>query len=299
MTDSCNPALDQLVTALRGSGLDFAGEPNKVRADFEATLATIPVAPDLGFGETMLGGIPALSISPPGPLDDGVLLYLHGGAFIAGSAFGYRGLAGELCRAAGLEGRSIDYRLAPEHPFPAALEDALAAYRALLDAGYAPGDIIVAGDSAGGGLMVSLLVALREAGLEQPRAALAISPWVDMGCDAASYADKAGDDPSLTVSGLRQAAAHYLGGRSERHGPGSPVRSDLGGLAPLLIQVGSNEILLDDAVSLARAAGAAKVQVRLEIWPAMVHVWHAFGFMLAEGREAIAVAGTFLKDARR
>ena len=298
MKDDRNPALEQLIAALRGSGLDFAGEPGKVRADFEATLATIPVASDIGFSETTLGSVAALAITPPGADDEGILLYLHGGAFIAGSAFGYRGLAGELCRAAGLRGRSIDYRLAPEHPFPAALEDALAAYRALLDAGHAADDIVVAGDSAGGGLMVSPLVALREAGLEQPRAALAISPWVDLACDAPSYADKAESDPSLTAAGLRRSAAHYLGGRA-REGLASPVRADLRGLPPLLIHVGSNEILLDDAVNLARAAGSAEVPVRLEIWPGMVHVWHAFGFMLAEGGEAIAAAGTFLKDARR
>lgn len=298
MNEPVDSALDQLVAALRGGGLNFADDPAKVRADFEATLATIPVAGDIDFTQAELGGVPALAITPPGVAARGVLVYLHGGAFIAGSAWGYRGLAGELARAAGLHCLSLNYRLAPEHPFPAAVEDAVAAYRALLAQGQAPEEIVVAGDSAGGGLTIALLVALRERGLPQPRAALAISPWADLTGEADSLRTKAVEDPSLTQAGLASSARHYLGAADPRDPLASPVFARLAGLAPLLIQVGSAEILLDDAVALARAAGGKGVAVRLEIWPRMVHVWHAFGFMLAQGREALTVAGAFLGTAK-
>lgn len=293
-----DPALEQLIAALRGGDLDFADPPAKVRATFEATLATIPVAEDIVFSDCSLGGVPALKIVPPGAARECVLLYLHGGGYIAGSASGYRGLAAELCRAAGMTGVSIDYRLAPENPFPAAVLDATAAYEALMAEGYAPGDVVVAGDSAGGGLAVSLLLSLRDKGIGQPRAALAISPWADMACDAASYRLKAAEDPSLTPEGLARCAHHYLAGNSAAEPLASPARADLSGLAPLLIQVGSAEILMDDAINLARAAGLAGVETRLEIWPQMIHVWHAFGFLLEEGRRAIAAAGAFLAQAR-
>jgi acetyl esterase/lipase len=230
----------------------------------------------------------------PGAADDAALFYLHGGAYVAGSAQGYRGLAAELGRAAGVRLFSADYRLAPEHPFPAAVDDGVAAYRALLDRGFDPSRLVVAGDSAGGGLTLAVLVALRDGGAPLPAAALLISPWADLGCDSESIAAKAVEDPALTAESLRASAARYLAGTDPRHPLASPCFADLTGLPPLLIQVGSAEILLDDAVRVARAAGAAGVDVRLEIWPQMIHVWHAFGFMLSAGRRAIAEAGTFL-----
>ncbi|HWU01822.1 MAG TPA: alpha/beta hydrolase [Novosphingobium sp.] len=294
MTDAPAP-IDLLVAALRAGDLDFGQPVEKVRADFEATLATIPVAPDIAFARTDVGGVPALQCDAPGADTGRVLLYMHGGAFISGSAGGYRALAAELGRSAGARCLSLDYRLAPEHPFPAAVEDGVAAYRALLADGVAPGHIVLGGDSAGGGLVVAVLLALRDAGLPMPAAALAISPWADMRCAAASLADKAEEDPSLSEAGLRMAAGLYLAGSDAAEALASPVLADLSGLPPLLIHVGSAEILIDDALALARAAGMAGVDVRLEIWPRMVHVWHAFGFMLEEGRQAIGVAGEFLR----
>lgn len=292
-----NPVLTQLVAALRAGDLDFGAPPEQTRTTFEATLATIPVNPDLAFHADVLAGLPTLRIASPDVADDAALLYLHGGAFVAGSAQGYRGLAGELARAVGVAGYSVDYRLAPEAPFPAAVNDAVAAYQALLARGLAPNRIVFAGDSAGGGLVVSTLVALRDAGLPLPAAALVISPWADLSGTAASLVTKAAADPSLTPAGLHTAAQHYLNGAPSSHPLASPVNADLTGLPPLLIQVGSAEILLDDAVRLAGVAGAANVGVRLEVWPNMPHVWHAFGFMLEEGRHAIAVAGEFLRGA--
>lgn len=286
--------LQQLVTGLRAGGPDFTAPPQQARAEFAALLETLPVADDIRFDEIKLGGVPVLrsEVDGQGP---GALLYFHGGAFVVGSAGGYRALAAELARAAGATGYSVEYRLAPEHPFPAAVEDAVAAYRTLLET-VPPAQIVVAGDSAGGGLALSLLVKLRDDGLPLPAAALLISPWVDLACEGGTVTSKAASDPSLTPAGLRAMAGHYLGGAEARSPLASPLYADLAGLSPLLVQVGSEEILLDDAVRLAGAAGAAGTAVQLEIWPDMVHVWHAFAFLLPEGRQAIAAAGQFLRQ---
>ena len=286
--------LEQLVAALRSGGPDLSAPPAEARANFEAMLATIPVAADIATEDVDLGGVPGLRLTLPGAAEDAALLYLHGGAYVVGSAQGYRGLAAELARASGVTGYAIDYRLAPEHPFPAAVEDAVTAYRALLARGIDAGRIVLAGDSAGGGLTMATLVSLREHGVALPAAALVISPWADLACTGASITGKAAEDPALTVEGLHGSAAMYVGAGDLAAPLASPVNADLSGLPPLLIQVGSAEILLDDAVALARAAGAAGTAVQLEIWPDMVHVWHAFGFMLTQGRNAIAQAGNFL-----
>ena len=260
-------------------------------------LAAMPVAEDLTFTPGTLAGLPALHTASPGAAEDAVLLYLHGGAYISGTPESYRGLAAELARAAGVRGIALDYRLAPEHPFPAAVDDAVAGYEALLARGFAPGRIVIAGDSAGGGLAMAALVALRDKGAPLPAAALLISPWADLTGNACSLESKAAEDPTLTAEALDIAAAHYLGGASAQHPLASPVLADLTGLPPMLIQVGSAEILLDDALALAAAAGRANAPVRLEIWPQMPHVWHIFAFMLPEGRKAIETAGAFLSGA--
>jgi len=287
--------LEQLKAGLKASGLDFTKPPLTARAEFEAMLATIPVQEDIAFSTIELGGVPTLKATTPQAAADAALLYFHGGAYVVGSATGYRALAAELGRAAGVITYSVDYRLAPEHVFPAAVDDAVAAYKAVLDQGIAPGRVVIAGDSAGGGLVVALLVALRDAGLPAPAAALTISPWVDLTCSGSTIATKAAVDPSLTPEGLVAMAGHYLAGGNTAQPLASPLFADLAGLPPLLIQVGSAEILLDDAIRLAGAAGAADVPVQLEVWPEVPHVWHAFAFMLPAGRAAIDQAGAFLK----
>lgn len=297
MADADAVALEQLIAALRSGGLDFAAPPKETRAAFETTLSQLPVAEDIDFSRTQLGGVPTLVARSPGAARHAALLYIHGGAFIAGSAHGYRSLAGELGRAARATTYAIDYRLAPERPFPAAIEDAVAAYQALLESGLSPKRIVIAGDSAGGGLTISMLLKLRDGGAPLPAAAVIISPWADLACDTESYSTKRAEDPSLTPEGLRASAAHYLGKADARDPLASPARAHLAGLPPLLIQVGSSEILFDDAVRLAGAAGAAGVAVRLDVWPRMVHVWHAFAFMLDAGRRAIADAGGFMQHA--
>jgi len=292
-----NEILEALLASLREGELDFGRPVEETRAYFDAMLAGMPVAADLTFTPGTLANLPALHTSSPGAAEDAVLLYLHGGAYISGNPQGYRGLAAELARATGARGIALDYRLAPEHPFPAALDDAVAGYEALLARGFAPGRMVLAGDSAGGGLTAATLVALRDKGVPLPAAALLISPWADLTGKAASLVSKAAQDPTLTAEALAISARHYLGGASAEHPLASPVLADLSGLPPMLIQVGSVEVLLDDSLALAAAAGRADAPVRLEIWPHMPHVWHAFAFMLPEGRKAIETAGAFLSAA--
>ncbi len=288
--------LKVLTGLLREGELDLTDDPVKARADFEAMLAGVPLPPGAAFEPVALGGIPGLASVTPGADKGRTLLYLHGGAFVIGSAQAYRPLWSGLAAAAGIRAVAIDYRLAPEHPFPAAIEDALSAYQALLDGGASPGSIVVAGDSAGGGLTVALLAAARAKGLPMPAAAVALSPWADLECLGGSITSKAAEDPALDREGLLYTAGLYLNGASARDGRAAALHADLEGLPPLLIQVGSAEVLLDDAVRLAGRAGAAGVDTRLEIWPHMPHVWHMFGFMLSEGREASAAAARFMTE---
>jgi monoterpene epsilon-lactone hydrolase len=286
--------LESLIQMLRSGGPDLAAPPPQARENFEAMLAGIPIHEDVTFELATLGGVPARWSSTPGASKERVLLYLHGGGYLLGSTLGYRALFSALARASGVRGLAIDYRLAPEHPFPAAVDDALAAYRALLAQGIAPSSIAIAGDSAGGGLTVALLVAARDAGLPMPAAAVAISPWVDLECTGGSQSTKVAEDPVLNREGLLAMAAPYLNGASPRTPLASPLYANLAGLPPLLIQVGSAEVLLDDSTRLAARAGEAGVHVQLEIWPGAPHVWHAFAFTLSEGRDAIAAAGAFV-----
>ncbi len=287
--------LESLVTMLRSGGPDLAAPPPQARKNFEAMFAAFPIAEDITFEPTTLGGVPARWSMTPGASKERVLYYLHGGGYLLGSSLAYRSLFSELARAMGARGLAIDYRLAPENPFPAAVDDAVSGYRALLSQGIAPGSIAIAGDSAGGGLTVAMLVAARDAGLPMPAAAVAISPWADMECVGGSMISKAADDPSLNREGLLAMGSLYLNGASPRTAWASPLHAKLTGLPPLLIQVGSLEVLLDDATRLAAQAAEADVAVQLEVWPRMPHVWHGFAFALSEGRDAIAAAGAFVK----
>src|SRR3954468_24220609 len=183
----------------------------------------------------------------------------------------------------------------PEHPFPAAVDDALAAYRFLLGRGIPPGRIAIAGDSAGGGLVVSAMLAIRDAGLGQPACGWCISPWVDMEAGGATMSTKAAEDPTVQKAGILDMARMYLNGADPRSPLAAPIYADLRGLAPLLIQVGAAETLLDDAIRLAKVAGAADVRVDLQIWPEMIHVWHLFHPELSAGRRAIEEGGAWVR----
>jgi acetyl esterase/lipase len=224
------------------------------------------------------------------------MLYLHGGGYVIGSLTTHRGLAGRLSQAAKARVLLIDYRLAPEHPFPAAVEDATAAYRWLLAHGCTPARLAIAGDSAGGGLTVATLVALRDAGQPLPAAGVCLSPWTDLEGLGESVTSKASADPIVQKEMLLRLASCYLGDADPRTPLAAPLYADLRGLPPLLVQVGTAEILLDDALRLAERAKAAGVAVTLEAWDDMIHVWQLFAPLLPEGQQAIARIGEFVQQ---
>ncbi len=229
-----------------------------------------------------------------GTRNDAALLYLHGGAYVFCSPRSHRHLVAALSEATNAAAFALDYRLAPEYPFPAAVEDSVAAYRWLLDQGFAPNQITIAGDSAGGGLTIATMLKLREAGLPMPAAGVCLSPWVDLTLAGASYSANA--EAIATRDRLAGYVKLYLtDDKNVRHPLVSPVFADLKGLPPLLIQVGGAEPFYDDSISLDLTAKASGVESTLEIWPEMIHVWHYFHPMLTEGRQAIARIGEFVK----
>jgi phosphinothricin tripeptide acetyl hydrolase len=265
------------------------------RAQYDRAERVFPTPADVAIAPVMAVTRPAEWLTPPGARADAVLLYLHGGGYVIGSPRSHRHLAAALARASGARALSLDYRLAPEHPFPAALDDAVAAYEWLLGQGVAARRVVVAGDSAGGGLTVATLLALRERDRPLPAAGVCISPWVDLTCGGASYASKAAVDPIVARESVELMAKAYAGAGDPRAPLVSPLFADLRGLPPLLVQVGSDEVLLDDAAGLAERARRAGVDVTFEEWPAMIHVWHWFLPMLDEAERAVAGIGAFVR----
>ena len=270
--------------------------PADLRAGFEAIAAMFPVPPDVSLQPVDVGGVPGEWIVPPGASDDRVVFYLHGGGYAIGSIATHRAMVARISEAAGARALVIEYRLAPEHPFPAAVEDAAAGYRWLLAQGVDPARVVVAGDSAGGGLTVAVLVSLRDAGDAMPSAAVCLSPWTDLEGTGESLASKADIDPMVQREGIEIMAKMYLAGADPRTPLASPIYADLHGLPPMLIHVGTAEVLLDDAVRLADRARAAGVDVVLEPWEDMIHVWHCFAHVLPEARQAIDRVGEFIRE---
>ena len=288
---------DAEIAALRAKLASRPRSPDyrQRRLDFDALGRAFPVPSDVSLEPVTANGVRAEWTATPGAAGDAAILYLHGGGYVIGSLDSHRHLGAEAGRAAGCWALALDYRLAPEHPFPAAVDDAVAAYRYLLGRGIKPGRIAIAGDSAGGGLVVAAMVAIREAGLPQPGCGWCISPWVDMEAIGDTMTSKAEADPTVQKAGILDMARLYLNGADPRSPLAAPLYADLKGLAPLLIQVGAAETLLDDAIRLARVAGAADVYVDLQIWPEMIHVWHLFHPELGAGRRAIEEGGAFVR----
>jgi acetyl esterase/lipase len=241
------------------------------------------------------GGVPAEWIVAPEADDDRVLLYVHGGGYCIGSLDSHRRLAGHLSSAAKARVLNVDYRLAPEHPFPAAVDDAVAAYRWLLAQGVSADRIAIAGDSAGGGLTLSTLHALKEAGDPLPATAVPLSPWTDLECTGESMQTRADVDLMVQPDHLKEMADWYANGADLLHPQLSPLHGDYTGLPPLLIQVGSAETLLDDATRVAAKAEAAGVDTTLEVWDDMPHVFQAFVGVLPEADQAVARIGEWVR----
>jgi len=291
MTQQQRQALDDL---LRHGPLDVGGDIAEQRAIFHEMIAAVPVPGDVSAKQDELGGVPVVVVETPSLDPSTVILYFHGGAFALGSAPDSVGLAADLARRVGARAISVDYRLAPEHPFPAALDDAVAGYRALLDQGVPASRIAFVGESAGGGLVAAALVALKDAGLPQPSSATVFSPWADLTVSGASAIGKAALDPALTAEALRTRARDYLGDRDPATPLASPIFADLTGLPPLLLQVGSHEILLDDAVRLTARAAQHDVPVELQVWPEVPHVFQAFAAILDDADQALTYAAAFI-----
>lgn len=243
----------------------------------------------------VMATVPAEWISAAGAAAQRAVLYLHGGAFYSGSLAGTRPIAAEIALAGRARVLSIDYRLTPEHPFPAALDDARAAYEWLLAGGWPPGNIALVGDSAGGNLVLALLIHLRDLGRPLPAGAAALSPTVDLTLSGETWARNARRDLLLNPEKIRAAIDLYLQGTDPRHPLASPLYADLHGLPPLLILVGSEEQLLSDATRFADKARAAGVAVTLEVWEGMQHGWHILHRFLPEGRRALAQIGAFIQ----
>jgi monoterpene epsilon-lactone hydrolase len=255
-----------------------------------------PVADDVALEAVNLGGVPGEFSIVPGSDPSRVLMFFHGGGYCSGSIVSHRRMVTEAGRAGGVRTLAVGFRLAPEHPFPAAYDDALTAWRWLRQQGIAANQIAVGGDSAGGGLTLALAMRLRDAGEPLPGCLWLSSPWTDLTMSGATLATKDAIDPLIHKGYLEELAKAYVPAGMARNDPRiSPLFADPHGLPPILIQVGSAETLLDDSVRFAGAAGAAGVPVTLEVWPDMIHAWSLWNAKLEAGRQALANAGTFMR----
>jgi monoterpene epsilon-lactone hydrolase len=246
--------------------------------------------------ELEIDGMRAEWAIPEGAKDGRAILYFHGGAYVVGSIASHRSMVSQLAKVAGCRALSVDYRLAPEHLFPAAVEDAVKAFEWLITHGYEAENIVIAGDSAGGSLSVAAMLSLRDAGSPLPAAAMLLSPWTDLEVKGESVRSVGRRDPMLTAKALCREAGMCLGEESPRHPLASPIYADLKGLPPMLIQVGTREILLDDARRLAERAKEAGVEVELDVWEDMFHVWQFFTPLVPESNAAIARLARFARD---
>ena len=285
----------QLDAILRQGRLDTAADVASVRAAFNALTAQAPVPADVQQKPVEIGGVGGIEVTIAGNESENVILYFHSGVYVIGSAVATVPLVGDLVRRTGVNAITLDYRLAPEHPYPAALEDARAAYEGLLKQGMDAGQIVLAGESAGGGLAVATLLASREAGLPLPSCAFLMSPYADLTLSGETLVERQSLDPILTLEGLRVRAPEYLAGADAADPLISPIFGDLSGLPPLLIQVGSHEILLSDALRLAGRAAMSDVAVTLDVTPGVPHVFQGFAGVLDEAGAALDRASDFVK----
>jgi len=295
MTQQQREALD---TLFRNGPLDIGGDFLEQREVFTRMLTSRPLPSDVVLTPGTLGGVPVLEIGIDGVPPEGTLLWFHGGVYVLGSARTSAGLASDVARRTGTKVISVDYRLAPEHPFPAALDDALAVYQALIATrNTSPAQLALVGESAGAGLAASLLVSARQQDLPMPAAGVLLSPYADLTLSGHSMTGKTTADPAFRPEAFRVRVKDYAGAVDPADPMISPVFASLRGLPPLLIQAGSNELLLDDAVRLAARAAADDIPVTLEVTPGVPHLFQAFAAMLGEGDAALRRVTEFLQAA--
>jgi epsilon-lactone hydrolase len=294
MTKRQRETLDRM---LRDAPFDLGGDVLVQRPLLEQMLTGHPLAPDVRTTSGELGGVPVIFIEIAETEPNGVIFHVHGGGFALGSAASSVGFASDLARNAGMSAITVEYRLAPEHPYPAALDDVRAAYQALLERESASARIVLSGESAGGNLALGVLIGGKRRGLAMPAAAVLFSPMIDLTVTGESYTSKADVDPNITAAAIQTRANDYLGGTGTDPADPlvSPIFADLAGLPPLHVQAGSHEVLLDDATRLAARAAANDVAVILDITPDVGHVFQAFSAVLDEGDQALTRAGAFLQ----
>ncbi|MFT3766244.1 MAG: alpha/beta hydrolase [Minicystis sp.] len=290
-----SPELRNIVAMLRAIPRRENPSIASLRRGFESMTRMFPPPADVRVEQVTLGSITGERLTPNDADPARTVLYLHGGGFVMGSPGTHRDLVARIARAAGATAYVPDYRLAPEHPFPQGIHDCVAVYREVLALGVSPSRLVIAGDSAGGGLTMATLLSLRDAGLPLPAAAVCLSPWVDQTISGASVDTRAESDPWIPKEGLHQMSRHYLADADPRHPLASPILADLSRLPPLLVQVGTAEILYDDAHRLAERAREGGVDVTFEPWEEMFHVWQAFP-MLPEAHEAVARIARFIRE---
>ena len=292
-----SPELDRAIAMFRAGKAETQAftTVEEFRVWYEQFTAQFELPEDAVFEQVGAGGVSAEWISTPGVAEDRVVMYLHGGGYMIGSMRTHRSPLSYLSRVSDARVLGLNYRLAPEHPFPAAVEDSVAAYRWLLAEGVSPRRIAIGGDSCGGGLTIATLVALKYFGDPLPAAGISHSGWTDLAHTGDTFETKAEEDPLIDREMLEGMAAAYLGDRSRTTPLASPYYADLQGLPPLLVQVGTAEVLLDDSLRLADRAKEAGVDVTLEVWDDMPHVWQAFASFLPEAREALDHCGQFVQ----
>jgi len=285
---------ETLDAILRQGAFPANSDVDEQRRLLRELLSAQPLPADVTVAEAALGGVRTAEITVDGIDPRHVVLYFHGGVYVLGDAFLAADLASQVGRRTSAKAISVDYRLAPEHPYPAAVDDALTAYEALLRGGTHPSDIVFAGESAGGGLAIATLVNARVKGLPMPAAALVMSPYVDLTLAGTTMQTKREADPLLSPEALRARVVDYTAGQDAGLGLISPIFAELSGLPPLIIQAGSHEVLLDDAIRLAGVAASADVEIILDITPGVPHVFQAYHPILEEAVEALDRAGRFL-----
>jgi monoterpene epsilon-lactone hydrolase len=285
---------ENLDAILRQSAFPADSDVNEQRRALRELLSAQPLPADVTVTAAELGGVPTAEVTVDGIEPRHVVLYFHAGVYVMGEASLTADLASQVGRRTDAKAISVDYRLAPEHPYPAAVDDALAAYEALLDDGVAPADIVLAGESAGGGLAVATLVNARDHGLALPAAAFVMSPYADLTLAGETMETKGEVDPLLNREALQAAVTAYVAGQDAALSLISPIFADLSGLPPLVIQAGTHEVLLDDAVRLAQRAITAEVEVTLDVTPGVPHVFQAYYPILDEAAAALDRAGQFL-----
>ena len=280
---------------LKGRSASPAKTIEDSRLQYEQYVSQFPTDPEITADRVNAGGVAAEWVSVPGVDQDRTVVWLHGGGYVIGNNRTHRGISGLISRASGARVLCLDYRLSPEFPFPAPVEDTVAAYRWLVSNGANPKKIVFGGESAGGGLTVSALVALRYLAEPLPAAGVCVSTWADLTHTSSSITANAASDPALTIEGLEAFAQAYLGDRDRRAPLASPVFADLRGLPPLLVMVGSVEIILDDSKRLVEKAKAEGVDATLEVWDDMPHNWHQYALVLPEGKRAVDRIGGFVR----